>query len=651
MVLATAEGQTIPEAVLDAALALHKQKNTGLAFAPFSHAGATTAESNALWHIADGEVRFASLEARNQCVALATFRQLMPLSSTDALFDSAYDLWRNEIGHADTASGRLLALAGQSVKILLEAAKIIRNKERRVFDVLHLVEKALPHLSNLRAEDIAVVVEAQHESTKHDLAGGLIFNAIENRLRSEPALAWEAAHFTKNNMTDSMQALYSTALQALMYTDQQALSLEKARQDARDSDSRVAGPALWTLGRAIQIHELNSGEMDNCVAVLVGKTSAATTEIQQAAIRAVAHASLKDERLMSELVRLATAGGDYALAVVANFLFLNQRDLPVSSPQFEPLLKSLIGLSPSQKGAIENFDWVLHQLYETPAHRSLVLDCLTHWLVLHGSPHLNDKDSIELFDQTIKQIANDQPHFQAIITRWLVAPEKQLAVAVGGLISFMHIRGMKSPVFSPEVLNTFAPEDFRLLVRRLLGYVIFEEPLLSLTFSLMDTHNPAQRSFPWVYSLLTNEVGRDYAHATIKALSERQLTATSPEKDLFGQIQAILLQRRAALDGVSRLQELRPPLKLRRAITLNRAREMEKARELADEKSIIRSIATVIPMKAGRGWFSVSNNQVGPTQQLQSISHSIALPTRSITDPIGYAIAGIYFRIAKRGDE
>lgn len=643
--------QAIPQAVLDAALALHQRKNTNLTYSPFSTPELTTVEGNPFWHCVEDEIEFANLEARNRCVALATFQQVMPLSGIDALFDAAYKLWRNEIGHPDSASGRLLGLASQNVNVLLEAAKVICDKSRRVFDVLHLLENALPHLSNIRAEDIVAVIDAQHESTKRDMAGGMIFHAIEFRLQSESQLAWEIWRITRTNMSESMQSLYITALQALMHTDQQSLALEKARQDAEDIDPLIAGAALWTLGRAIQAHKLNDCDLDDCVAVLINKTSGASTEIQQAAIRAVAHASLKDERLMLELVRLASEHGDYTLAVIADFLFMNQQDLPVSSLHFKPLLQSLVGLLPSQQNAVNNFDWVLHQLYATPEHRPLVLDCFSQWLIQHGDSSLNDKALIEMFDQTIMQIANDQPSFQAVITRWLVAPEKQLAVAFGGLISYLHIRGMKSPTFSPEVLNTFTSQDFKFLARRLLGYVISEEALLSLTFSLLETNNAPDRSFGWVYSLLTEEVGRDYAHATMEALKVRQETTSSPEKELLVQIHAILLQRRTAMNHLPRLQELRPPMRLQRAIALTRAREMERVRDVADEKSIIRAISTVIPMKAGRGWFSVSDNKVGPTQHLQTFSHSVSLPKRALTDPVGYAIAGLHYRSSKREDE
>lgn len=643
--------QAMPQAVLDAALALHQRENTDLNYKSFGAAELRTVDSNSFWHCVEDEIEFVNLAARNHCAALATFQQLMSLSDSNALFDAAYGLWRNEIGHNDSASGRLLGVVNQHLSILVWAAKIISEKSQRVFDVLHLLEKALPHLLNIRAEEIVAVINAQYEFTKFDMARGMIFNAIELRLQSESQIAWEIWHITRMNMSESMQSLYSAALQALMHTDQQSLALEKARQDAEDNDPLIAGAALWTMGRAIQTHKLNDCDLNACVAGLINKTREAPTEIQQAAISAVAHASLKDERLILELVRLSVEHGDYTLAVIANFLFMNQQDLLVSSPHFKPLLKSLVGLSPSQENAIKNFDWLLNQLYAKSEHRPLVLDCLTEWIIQNGSSSLNNKALIELFDQTIMQIANDQPGFQAVITRWLVAPEKQLAVAIGELIGYLHIHGVKSPTFSPEVLNTFTSQDFRFLARRLLGYVISEESLLSLTFSLLETDNAQERSFAWVYSLLTEEVGRDYGHATMEALKVRQKTANSPERDLLIQIHDVLFQRSSAMDNLPRLQELRPPMRLQRAIALNRAREMQSARDAANEKFTFRALFSAVPLKAGTGWFSVRDNQVGPTQTLQSISHSISLPKRALTDPVGYAISGLHYRIAKRDDE
>lgn len=641
----------IPQFVLDAALTLHERQTTELVFAHVSLAKGDLPECDSLWCFADGQIVFKDLPARNHCAAHATLQKLMPVGELASLFDAAYGLWRHEIGHTDSAAGRLLGLASPRVNVLTAAVQAIRTKQHStldVFDYLHLVEAAFPHIPHIEAGDVVALIDAQHEPTKHDMARGMFYRSVESRLQSEPLLASEILRITRSQMSESLQNLHSVALQALLVTDQRPIALQQARDDADHSDPLMAGAALWTLGWAIQAHPLSEDELNECIAVLKSKTLSPTTETRQAAARAVAHAALKDERLMLALVQLASTHDEYTLTVVADFLFMNQRELPTASPHFETLLKALIGLSPSSAAAIRNFDWVLRQLYALPEQRPLVLECLSQWIARHGETSLREKALIEQFEQTIKQIANEKPGFQAVITRWLVAPERQLAVASAGLLSYLNVRGMKSAAFSAEVLDGFDAQDLLLLARRLLGYVISEELLISLTLSMLDTSNARERSFGVVYTLLIDEVGRDYERATMDVLTARLQTATSPEKDLLVKAHTVLKERSTANEHLPRLQELRPPTRLRRAIALNRARDMERAQAVANEKSVFRSLVTEVHLKAGRGWFSVSSNEVGPTQYLQSISHSMSLPLRALTDPVGYAIAGLHYRIAQR---
>ncbi|MEZ5455739.1 MAG: hypothetical protein R3F04_06435 [Lysobacteraceae bacterium] len=642
---------SIPQVVLDAALALHQQESTELTFVAPRWVGCDLPGSDSLWHYNNGKIVYADLVARNHCAAQAVLQQLTPLDDPTPLFDAAHELWRHEIGHVDSAAGRLLGLASADVNVLAAAAQAIRSKQHPtldVFDYLHLMEVALPHISRIDASDVVALVEAQHELTKQDLAGGMFYRPVETRLQSEPQLASEVLRITRSRMSESLQNLYSVSLQALLTADQKSVVLQQAREDADHSDPLMAGAALWTLGRAIQAQPLTEDELNECIAVLKSKVLSPSTETRQTATRAVAHAALKDERLMLELVRLASTGDEYTLTVVANFMFMNQHDLPTASPHFETLLKALIGLPPSLAAGIRNFDWVLRQLYALPEQRALVVECLSQWIVKHGESSLREKALIEQFAQTITQIANDKPGFQAVITRWLVAPELQLAVASAGFLSCLNVRGMKSAAFSAEVLDGFDAQDLLLLARRLLGYVISEELLISLTLSMLDMRNARERSFNLVRELLTEQVGRDYERATMDAIAARLQTATSPEKELLSQAYAVLQERSTANDHLPRLQELRPPTRLRRAIALNRARDMEQARKTADEKSVFRRLVTEIPLKAGRGCFSVTNNEVGPTQYLQSISHSMSLPLRSLADPVGYAMDGLHFRLAQK---
>ena len=157
------------------ALRLHRQDGIELRIDVPAGAVLTVADLPDGCQLEEAAVQFNSLAARNDIVAMAAFAGLQSSSGIDAdlLFERAYELWRHEIGHNDQASGRLLALASVSTDILTIAAQRIRNGSD-VFDVLHLVEAALPHLKVVETSSIIDFFTAKYEPTKDDLAGGAI---------------------------------------------------------------------------------------------------------------------------------------------------------------------------------------------------------------------------------------------------------------------------------------------------------------------------------------------------------------------------------------------------------------------------------------------------------------------------------------------
>jgi hypothetical protein len=66
--------QVIPKAVLEAALALHKRRNKDLIYSPFSNAEEAKNDSLLYRCTKENEIEFTNLEARNYCVAQATFQ-------------------------------------------------------------------------------------------------------------------------------------------------------------------------------------------------------------------------------------------------------------------------------------------------------------------------------------------------------------------------------------------------------------------------------------------------------------------------------------------------------------------------------------------------------------------------------------------------
>lgn len=603
------------------------------------------------WVVKGNQVEFSSLDARNHCVAVHAYREKIRDSrdiSPSLVFDIALNLWRKEIGHHDSACGRFLALASSHLNVLQAAANVISAGSNEVFNVLHVLGAALKYLPTLAVEDLCAVTAAQYPKTEQDLARGLIFSAIEDALAERPAIAWELYGHLRTNVTDATMNLVASAALALAKASELDAVAACVLDDAGSENALVAQMATWVVARLLNSYELPVDVQTRCIATLRNNSHHAMSQVKLSATQGIAHAAVKHHELLNDLLDLAQSLDKNVLAIVANHLFMNVDSVQEyeTLPEF---LKTLTHLPPEMGKILDDVDWVLSRLLMDDRNDELVLRYLRDWVVNHGSVAIREKDSIERFDQAIMAIVNKPQVLQRLITEWLIADEKELAAACSGLISFLWVRRVREPRFSSDTLDHMDSKDIIHLARRMLGFVFSEEALLSLTFSLLDTKDAPTRTYHLVHSLLVNEVGRDYVQSTLGAMKSRTESASPELKTMLESAHAQLTAYMKAIDDLPILQELRPPFHLRRAISLRRATEMRETMDTANEQSIFLKLAKQVQLKAGVGWFSVDNGNVGETHRLQSMSHEVTLPRRSMSDPVGYAIDGLGYRTAKRG--
>lgn len=647
-----ANSSQLPAAIEEIALALHQTQSRNLSSAGLQAVPPIPQTDSELWTSSDGQVEFASLASRNICASSAAFHQLRNLQKhTDerALFEAANDLLTYEIGHEDLASGRLLGLVSKSVNILASATRLIQAGVD-TFDILHAVEASLPYLDKITTSDLIALVESQHPKTENDLAAGFFFNSVQRYLEGKPSLAWSLYEELKPTLTETNSNLYSSTLLSLITSPEQEDAINVALEDARSKDPQLAAIAVWTIGCALRSATLVDGLRANCKALLVEAATDQVEQIRQNSQRAIAHAAGTQSDLVSLTFRLADSEDQFQLAVLANFMIVNLAEIK-SHESFPACMRALAKIGANSQGSLRKFDLTLRKLVEDEDHSELVFECLTEWVAKHGSGKLSDRNVSVYFEHTLGMLSKNEASLSSLLTRWLLSEDRRHAVACGGLISFLWVRGIRQPKFSQDELKGRDAADFLLLVRRMLGYVISEEPLLSLTLSLLDLEAAKERTYGLVHHLLSHEIGRDYAQETMEAIATRIGKASSAEKAMLDSASKRLNGYIDAIEKLPRLQELRSPLHLRRSIALRRSRDMQRSIDAANERSTLRQLVTEIPLKAGVGWFAVTDGQVTPTHHLQSISQQVCLPRRSMTDPIGYAIAGMYFRLAKRGDE
>lgn len=593
--------------------------------------------------LAGDAIVFESLAERNRHVAEFVYEELRE-RLTDApslLYERGHGLWRCEIGHADQASGRLMAIAARQLDILALGSERIRQGAN-VFDVLHLIESALPFLDGLNLVSLIDLCEAKYERTKNDFAGGAIHGAIESWLADRPAQAIDLHGRVLGGLTDASANLLSNAVVALARSDY-ARAFELARADAGDASPLRAGVGTWTLGRLLLQETAPADLRADVVASLSTLIETTTEDLRTQAIRAATGAMHSSTAFDALLKRLANDGDQDVLAGVATALFLKAGEM-LARGDLQEWLGFMTGLTPKFKGALDNLDHAMSRLLTQPANAPVVVSTLTQWAARHGERAAIDKAVTESFHDTVDKLSHMEPEWSALVTDWLLSEQQHAACLAGMLTSLPH----RTPLalrLDKQRLDALEPAGLLFLARRMLGYVYDRAQITSMALSMLESHAAKDRIFPVLRALLVDEIGYDYPGSTVEACKAAASTcaAEGAVEFLTGVVDA-LEQLCKSSDDLPRLNELRPPMSLRRQFALARARQMNDSVEEAQKNSIWRQIATEIPIKAGRGTFSYQNASYGPSMKMSSFSHSIEMPRREVFDPVGNAIRLLQFR-------
>jgi hypothetical protein len=594
-------------------------------------------------------IRFTSIEARNRLVAAYEFgkNQTVFIGEPQLWISAACNLWSREIGKSDSAAGRLLALVHETDDIFELAARTIENRSVEVFAALHTVEAALPFLSKIAAVGIVKLCMAQHERTKNDSFASNLFNQLQKYFICHPNVARSVHSLVRSGIDVATANLYPAAIIALGNSspcDAVTLALE----DAESPNVLLQSNAIWTLGRLLAGGLIPLDRAESVEVILLSSLSSTEDRVRQTAIRTSAMTLPVMDTFSEALTKLAEAGNQNALEAIADVLLSHMKEMH-SQSKFIDWLRLLCKLSPRSSGGISSFDLILRQLIIVETRQQIAISCFTDWVIQHAKEAPRDESLGMMFHGTIGELVKHPYLLSQLITDWFLSDNTQLANAAAQLLAYLSIRELKNPEFSKSKLDTLGQNDLLFLARRMLGFILSENHLLSLTMSFLKTNAAPQRTFGIAYSLLVNELGQDYPTSIVDALESARSASTDSEWIAFYSraIDAINGQLNA-LAALPRLLELTPIPNIQRQFAKAREKQMRDATEKANEGSIIRQLVTQIPIKAGVGFFTFRNGSYTDTCHMQSFSHSVALPRRDTLDTVGYEIHRLLLRNVNR---
>lgn len=571
-------------------------------------------------------------------------------STSKACFERLDEIFGKEIGKKDMVSGHVLALLHNGGQ--LDAYSWGRQAIETgvgVFDVLHVLEGAVIHFENARAELIFQFFAGHYERVKNDLAGGLVYPKLQAWFAQHPDAAREVKRLHEEHPEERSASLYGCSLHGLILNDfRSGFTLIAAA--SRSPDPMIAGPSVHVLGLADYSDPSRRASLNETIQVCADILQTPGHPLLGTAVGTLSRLVTLDENvivgLLEEAGKTATPEALYALS---GFLWREEKSVG-GKDWFWPLILHLTSAKTEHKGILSNIDMMLVGWVRDTVKGPRAIEFLNAWISKQPSDAFNEGGLEASFSSTIHRLAEQPAALSRALTGWLLHDDSRYPLIAQKLVSRLRTEGITSLELDSAIIDELSQNEILFLLRRILGYIVGDEVQIHLVFSLVYSRGAKDRTFGYVASVLQDQVGYNYPYQTIEYLKER-LTAkneTDEVKALCSKIATELQERLDALDALPDLKEFHPSsLKMRR-FSKERQRQMNEAMEEASKDSIWRQLTTHIPLKAGRRTFQTINGQYTDPMELKEMSHSVVLPRSEISDPAGAARERLLYRKAKK---
>lgn len=572
--------------------------------------------------------------------------------SPTKLFEELHNVWCTEINDDETASGQALAnLHNNGHGCAFSLATAALPDFDSAFDVIHVLEKAVPLFDILNIDAVFDFEKAVHDTVKNDLAGGILRNKYMTRFESNPKEALEVIDKFLKAPAEETGATFRAALIGLA-TYGFDKSFEVAIDAAGSSDFFVAANAISALGAFDWTITGRLSKLREFLRVVNEHAGASDSELSFVSAMALSEIVAKKPKLHPQLYRLGQSGSKDGLAALVDFLWRNKKEY-CNEPWFLELLEVAAQTPVNHGRSIRNLDFVLSELLRDDDIEFDVELWLAVWLGSQTDDNI-PVDIPKIFPSTFRQLLSAPNILGSIFTAWLIHENLRYPSAVHEMAGKMSVMEVKELSFDLAAVATMDEQDLLHLSRRTLGWVFSASIRISLMWSLTAVKNASGRTYSIVQSIFSDYLGYEYPIEVEEYLEP--IRDTSKEKKLIALCDNILASMKSyqkALDRLEKVKELRSSPEQYRLFQKARYKEMRKAKEEAEKDSLILQMANSVSVLAGNGTFYRMQDGSGYSDKsfFTSVGTSMTIPRSAIINTVGSEHQRLLMRCSQRGEK
>ncbi len=574
--------------------------------------------------------------------------QAVLTNSGEACFRRLHELWIQDKNETHLPSHILAALHNRQQIDAYVWARAAVQAGVRPYEVTMLLEDAVASFTHAAAAPMVQFFAGDYAKGRH-VSGASIYPKLEPWLNGRPELAHDIKRLHEQEPRDNGGPLYGCALQALVSADF-ATGWPLALAATGSANPLIAGPALHVLGLLDFADPAKATNANDVIRICSQILHAAEHPLVVTAIGTLAcMVSLHEATVVSLLDEASKTKHADVLQGLAIVLFRHVREWS-TKPWFWNLVLHLTYVPAAQSEILSTVDSMLGGWLKDPHRAPRVIEFLNLWMARQSPEALKNTGPETVFDYITHALAQCPAPFSSLITAWLLDEDRRYPHAIHNVIGKLRIAGAQQLSLDAQMLDTLNTEEFRFLLRRMIGYLSGEEILLPLVFSMVRTHDAKDRTFALVAEVIRDYLAQDYPGHTLEFLKARQAAQDESEdvKIFCGSIVKDIEAQLAELDALPNLKEFHTPAGKSQRFLKERNHQMNKAMEEARKNSLWTQIATEIPLKGGTRTFHRMQGKYTAPMELKPMSHSIAIPLSEVSDPLGSAHERLRFRSMKK---
>lgn len=579
---------------------------------------------------------------------------LLPLLSTPKdLFEVLHEVYVERLRKGRHQAAKLftgLALAYlqnelDEADIFVLGAEALRDKAQR-HSILTPISDAVPYLHGISVSSLFRFVALSSAEMKDSFLGGILSGALRPWFVGHLDIAEAVLVYYAKDRNPLAAPLFRCALESVVQ-ENLPVGITRIAQYCAAEDDEIAVSAMTVIGY-LNWPDGSDTAFSNAMALVRAALQPPHDRLYTPAASTLAALIARKPEHQGELATLASTGTLEALRAVSNFLFANGRQFRGRGWFTELAMQCVPAVEDGL--TLSNMDMVLHDWVGDSQLQASLINWLDRWIGAQERRALREWDGESILSSTLHKILSHETLLSRLVTDWLIRKELQYPLFAEEMLQMPALGQHFTLAFDNARVDGLDEKDIMLLVRRTLGYVSFESIARSLLWSLTSTQAAEARTFGLVAQLFVEHIGYDYPANTRAFLIDKRNEAGDATSlaALCTQIIEQLDAYEAKLEALPPLKELRPAYQKRVFLGRERWRQQNEASKMVEANSILRQIATHIPLKAGASSFSFMMGRYSEKMYLQKFSHGIAIPRSAIVDDVGTHFDRLSFRFSQR---